>query len=195
KRFSPKKIMVKDYFRVVGNIQFDKVIDFSGYNSHYGARLAFSPVKQKIVFLHSDMKKDKARKVRGRHPNWLPLQLMFSIYHYFDKIVSLSASSHRANVAKLGAKYGISDKVHFVHNYLDTDHIQKLSTQYREISIGTKKYLTEHEKQYSPIIDLKAVEKPSKENVSYVTVGRLSPEKNHELLIKSFKKVLCTQPN
>src|SRR5699024_7378315 len=50
--YSPNDIMLKEYRRLTGNVIFDKVIDFSGYNARYNSVLAYSDVKEKIVFQH-----------------------------------------------------------------------------------------------------------------------------------------------
>lgn len=195
KRLSPQYIMKNEYNRLVGNVKFDKAIDFSGYNAYFGSILGFSDVKEKIVFLHSDMKKDKARIVKGKRPNWLPLQLMFSIYHYFDKIISVSETSHQANVANLGTKLGITDKMNYVGNVLGAERIKTLSEKYNEINMNNEIFLTDSFELKGDVFNIKGIKKPSKNNVNFITLGRLSPEKNHVLLIRSFKLVLDKIPN
>lgn len=195
KKFPPHDMMAKEYRRIVGNVSYDKAIDFSGYNAYYGSVLAFSDAKEKIVFLHSDMEKDKGRKVKGRHPNWLPLQLMFSIYHQFDKIISVSKSSHQTNVSKLGPKLKITNKMDYVGNVLGAKRIEELSEKYYELHINNQDYLTDSIETVETVFNVKGVIKPSKEDINYITLGRLSPEKNHVLLINSFKKVLEKQSN
>ncbi|WEG73616.1 glycosyltransferase [Vagococcus intermedius] len=64
-----------------------------------------------------------------------------------------------------------------------------------ETRIVTKELMV---KKFSPTMEnvvLHGLPWPSKDNVNYITVGRLSPEKNHYLLLDSFKEVLETQPN
>ncbi|BAM48158.1 glycosyltransferase [Amphibacillus xylanus] len=195
KKLNIDHIMYRGYKQIVGNVKYDKVIDFSGYNSFYGSVFAFSNVKEKITYLHSDMKKDKERVVRGRRPNKLPLQLMFSIYKYFDKILSVSKTSHLTNLSKLGEQLGITNKMDYVENYLDAERIERLSEEYQEFNILNQKVLIDNVNLEDGVLEFKGILKPSKNNNNYVTLGRLSPEKNQELLIRAFKRVLNEEPN
>jgi len=177
KKFPPHEMMAQEFHRITGNVKYDKAIDFSGYNAHFGSVIAFGNAKEKIVFLHSDMEKDKGRIVKGKHPNWLPLQLMFSIYHKFDKVISVSKTSHEANMTKLGNKLGISNKMDYVGNFLDAKRIEVLSERFHEIKIENQIFLTSNIDELGSVSQFKGIIKPQRENTNYITLGRLSPEK------------------
>lgn len=195
KRFRLNHILNREYRRIVGNVIYDKVIDFSGYNSFYSSLFAFSNSKERIIYLHSDMKKDQEKVVKGRRPHWIPLQLIFSIYKNFDKILSVSKTSHQANLIKLGEKLGVSGKMDYVENYLDAERIERLSKEYQELNILNQEILIDSLNLQEGVFHFNGILKPSRNNINYVTLGRLSPEKNQKLLIRSFRKVLDKEPN
>ena len=195
KKLPVDHIFNREYRRIVGNVKYHQVIDFSGYNAFYSSLFAFSNTKKKIIYLHSDMKKDQEKVVRGRRPHKIPLQLIFSIYKYFDKILSVSESSHLANLSKLGTKFSISNKMDYVENFLDAERIERLSEKYQEFNMFNQEVLIDNVNLEGGVLEFKGFLKPSKNNNNYVTLGRLSPEKNQKLLIKAFEKVLNKQPN
>lgn len=197
KKFNIPKIFNNEFHRLVGNVHYNKAIDFSGYSAYYGAVLGFSDADHKAVFMHSDMEKDKERVVKKKRPNRLNLQAMFSIYPYFDKLVSVSETSYQANLKKLGGKLRVTDKMTYVVNYLDAERISELEDQFSDFTIDGHTLLTDTVMDEDPqgVVIVKGIPEPRTTHTNYVTLGRLSPEKNQALLIKAFSKVVEEKPN
>lgn len=197
KKLNIPRIFNNEYRRLVGNTDFDTAVDFSGYSAHFGSLIAFGQSTHTAIFLHSDMMKDKERIVGKKRPNKLSLQALFSIYDQFDKLVSVSETSFLSNVSKIGDPLGLSTKMSFVLNYLDGNRINYLKEDFTTLSINDKTFLTpslplEFNKQ---ALSIPAIVQPDPNKTNYVTLGRLSPEKNQALLIQSFALALKEDPN
>lgn len=115
--------------------------------------------------MHSDLLSDSERIVRGRRPHKQNLKGLFSIYHKFDKLVSVSESTMEVNRKNLSI-YADESLFDFVMNSLNFNKI--LETSILELDENP------------------SFPKPSKDDINFVTMGRLSPEKGHDNLIKSF---------
>ncbi|WP_239720703.1 MULTISPECIES: glycosyltransferase [unclassified Mammaliicoccus] len=199
------KRMMKAYFkldfqRVFGNLKPDVVIDYGGYNKMFTALFAFAPVKQKAIFLHNDMQGEYDKIIDGRYKHRWNLKVIFSLYDHFDKVVSVTESANQANKMNL-SKYVTNpdSKMISISNIINGDEIIEMA------ALGkNRKYIdNEMNKEYlifdkSDIKDskitLRAVELPDSNCHNFVNIARLSPEKNHEELIKAFVKVVERHP-
>lgn len=170
----PEKAYQLEMRRLLGKSSFDYAIDYSGYSYFWAKYLINANVKRKICFMHSDMLADSERTVGGRRPHYQNLRGLFSIYNKFDKLISVSESTMEVNKKNL-AKYADLNKFEFVNNSLN----------YKKILDGSKEELIEE----------KVMEIPSEENINFVTMGRLSPEKGQDNLIRAFAEFHKTYSN
>lgn len=115
-------------YRLLGDSKFDVAIDYSGYGYAYYGLIAASNSDKKIIYLHSDMKKEwKERPKIAHYP------LLFKFYEKaFDKLVTVSESSYLSNSSSFPR---LSEKMIVINNPLDTDRILELSKEENEIKV------------------------------------------------------------
>lgn len=159
-----QSIFERDFRCLYGDSKFDVLINFDGYGELWISRFAYSksPAK-KLIYFHSDMQAEFLL----RFPY---LEKCFNLCRYFDKILSVSNLLNEINSSFLHKKYGIaSDKFSFINNIID----------YQNIIF--KKNWSLKNKDEKIIFD-------SGYRI-FITIGRLSKEKNHIALIESFKEI------
>lgn len=182
----------KEYFnQVFGNTTPEVVIDYSGYNKTFTSLFAFSPVKKKVIYLHNDMHEEFNKYIDGRYKHRWNLKVIFSLYDEFTRIVSVSESANESNIKNLKQYLNSSlEKMITISNIIDGDYIIEKASDispkifpYEDIDDILLKDKT-NINQY-----LKKIMK-SDQNINFITLGRLSPEKNHEKLIKAFREIV-----
>lgn len=194
-----KRYFELDYKRVFGNLNPDVMVDFGGYNKIFAALFAFAPVKTKAIFLHNDMMGEYHKKINGRYKHKWNLKVIFSLYDNFDKIVSVSESVNEAN--KVALKEYITnpdEKMIAISNIINGDEIIEMAAIAEDKEHHIELYNNNIKEDYM-MYDfnktenkavINAVKTPDKSKVNFVNVARLSPEKNHESLIRAFKQVV-----
>lgn len=153
--------------RVFSGIQFDTAVNFHGYQPGDAARIAFGvKADKRVVFLHNDLERD--RKIKQPQ-----LRSVFSVYKFYEKLFCVSADSLKANIKGMAAyvksEFGqeLSSRMDYVRNLVDPGIIRLKSKEGFDGSIAL----------------------PAAGVCSFITIGRLSPEKNHKRLIEAFLKV------
>lgn len=162
----PHTLYQKEMKRIIGNTDFDIGIDFGGYSSFWATLFAFYDFKKKYIYLHNDIMADSNRKINGKYIFRRNFNVIFHIYKYFDKLICVSDSSLETNKRKLH-KYGISNKIVCVHNSINYHYI--LNSLHND-KIDNFPFIKE-------------------KHLLFVTMGRLSPEKDHAKLIRAFSKI------
>lgn len=204
-KFINKKLL-KEYFkldfkRIFGNLNPDVLIDYGGYNKMFTAIFAFAPVKKKAIFLHNDMQGEYDKIINGRYKHRWNLKVIFSLYDKFDKIISVTESANKANKENL-SKYitNPQEKMISISNIINGDEIEEMA----KLGENRKYYDDEDDIEYlvfnksevkNTQITMKAVELPNSSYHNFVNIARLSPEKNHEELIKAFVDVVKKYKN
>ncbi|MCU9613263.1 CDP-glycerol glycerophosphotransferase family protein [Caldibacillus lycopersici] len=122
KKFYPEKAYKRESRRLFGNTHFDYTIDFSGYSLFWAKYLLALDAKRKICFMHNDLLSDSERKVKGKRPHRINLRGLFSVYHRFDKLVSVSVGTMELNKKNL-IEYADADKFDYVLNTINPDKI------------------------------------------------------------------------
>lgn len=154
-----KKIYTQEWKRLFGEVQFDAVIDFTGYAAHQTELFAYSYCKNKIIYLHNDMLCEK----ECRFPY---LKKIFSHYFLFNKLVSVSDGINTVNKDHLTNRFGIEkEKFVALPNVQRPEFIRKAAREALESQDAIL---------FEPGITV------------FITLGRLSPEKNHDMLIEAF---------
>lgn len=145
--------------RIFGNLVFDKILNFeSGYSRDVCIMLSLMSATNKYLVLHSDMEKEQ--KLRFPH-----LKTTFNFWQCYDKILSVSDVISSVNYDSVGAKYMVEEQANSVlSNFLDTRTIN----DFGDDVLNTKE------------------QKLFRFDKTFVCVGRLSVEKNHELVVEAF---------
>ena len=175
----PKAMYDREFVRCFGTSHFDTVIDYSGYGSFYSILLLSSPDSKKLIWQHNDLFTEKHKKVNGKKPHSRELRVVFSTYPFFDKIVGCSEATMKVNLEKIGYK-DLANKCCFVRNAANFDRV---------IS-GAKESFTEKTAEEAGVFELL-----DPDLISFVNMGRLSPEKNQAALIQAFAKLNREYPH
>jgi len=150
----------REFSRVFGMAKFDTIISFEGYNS-YWIRLfsVYEKVYNKVNYLHADMEREAITRFPYLYGN-------FEMYKNYHKLISVSSDANMLNRDNLAEKYNIPvDKFDYCDNVLNPTEIIKRSTADIEDSNIFNNSKT------------------------FINIARLSPEKDHEKLIKAFSIV------
>ncbi|MBS0949453.1 CDP-glycerol glycerophosphotransferase family protein [Weissella minor] len=87
--------------RLFNSIEFDVLIDFSGY-SYNGLKLFTVMPRQKLlVYQHNDLMSDSQKVINGKQPHAKKLTALFTLYQLVDGIVSVSEALKEINQRKL----------------------------------------------------------------------------------------------
>ncbi len=200
KRKYPTLLLKRDFIRCFGNAKFDYAIDFSGYGLFFPLLFLQAEGAKRIIWQHNDLQNDLGNneKYNLGHTkfNSLKLNALISIYRYFDVIVSSSKELMEINREKLSTPE-TRLKFSYVTNTLNYKRILTLANEDNIITYKGNDYIrisqndeTTHLTnitlyQYNSCKVDEAGGKP----IRFVTVGRLSPEKNHTNLLYAFKQL------
>lgn len=179
KQIYPKAMYDREFIRCFGESRFDTVIDYSGYGSFYSILLLSSTGSKKLIWQHNDLFTEKHKKVNGKKPHSRELRVVFSTYPFYDKIVGCSEATMQVNLEKIGYQ-DLADKCCFVRNAANFDRV--LSGAEESFTTDTAK-----DAGVSELLD--------SDLISFVNMGRLSPEKNQAALIQAFARLHKEHPN
>lgn len=158
----------REFIRIFGPHKFTSVIEFEGYSTFWTSLMASAPVpSRRIAFLHNDMRSEWL----GRFPH---LESIFRIYPSYDALVSVSEVISDENRAHLGSLLTLADDkfVHAVNQINPTKTI--------ELASG--------------VLDEDLLDWFSPDFKTFITMGRMSPEKDHEKLVRAFHEFRKTEP-
>ena len=175
-----------EWYRCFGDSRFDYVVDFSGYGPFWAILLLHSPEAQRAIWLHNDLAADAHREVNGEKRMLHSLTQLFTLYAQYDHLVSVSPTLSEVNRASL-AEFAPPEKFGSALNTVDAEHIL-------ENAQGDLHVLTFDEETGSIPDWAEALLAPSGGVSTFVNVGRLSPEKNQERLIRAFAQVHAENP-
>ena len=175
----PKKCYDREFRRCFGDAKFDAVVDFSGYGSFYSILMLSAGDAKKLIWQHNDLETDRLKRVDGKQPHKRELKVVFSTYKFYDKIVGCSEATMNINLKKIGYEE-LKDKCTYVENIAN----------FTRVLDGASVDITKEEAEklgYDGLLD---------ENVTcIVNMGRFSPEKNHEQLIRAYDKYNKNHPD
>jgi len=196
KKIAPINTYKKELRRIIGQTDFDIVIDFGGYNAFWTLLFAFSDIPRKGVFLHSDMYEEYNKKINGEFKHQKNLRLIFSLYNHFDKVVSVTKSANDSNKQKLKHLIDNHDeKMVYVNNAIDYLGILELKDKDKKFNYNDNEYIVVEEIDDFYTVSPKGVLSPKKEDINFVNIGRLSPEKDQTKLILAFKQAVEQHPD
>jgi CDP-glycerol glycerophosphotransferase (TagB/SpsB family)/glycosyltransferase involved in cell wall biosynthesis len=211
-----------EWHRCFGPTEFDYVVDFSGYSPFYAFLLSLAPARAKSIWMHNDLLADQMREVEGHRPHEANLRSVFSSYRYYDHLVSVSDALQEINQDNL-RQYAPQEKFTFARNPIDHERILRMAhgpaggedAWSSHPVLSTMRLAVEPELAVSESAALIAeahglqsmrdeierrlaiatIVPPRKGVKTFVTVGRLSPEKNHERLLRAFDLVHQDDPD
>ncbi|MFW0761880.1 CDP-glycerol glycerophosphotransferase family protein [Staphylococcus cohnii] len=184
----PKNLYDREFRKMFGDVEFDYAIDFSGYAMFWSSLVLASHAKRKLIYLHSDMQMDMERTVNGVKPHYINVRGAISMYPYFDKLVNVSEVTKQENINKL-SKRTTKQKFQSSNNTINLPKIRKLMNDDNDIFIknGERVLVRQLDKQITSVPF-------TKKDYKVMTMGRLSPEKGFDNLIKSFETVVKQCP-
>ena len=205
-----KTVFRGEWRRCFGESDFDYVIDYSGYAPYWAFLMLQGKAKSHSIWLHSDVRADQMREVNGQRPHEVNLRSVFTTYPLFDHLVSVSPTLRRINAEKLADAVS-PDKHAAARNSINHERVLRLAygpqhqtdvevphfpgaVETRDLSsaiallsaeFGVGNVAAEVERRKA-ILELL----PEAQGVfTFVSVGRLSPEKNYARLIRAFDLV------
>jgi CDP-glycerol glycerophosphotransferase len=186
RKFYPQNLYKDEFRRVFGNTKFDVAIHFCGYSVLWTQLIAFNEIPKKVIYMHNDMlaesKKEKHKK---------GFEIIFPLYDYFDNIACVSDTTREINAQNL-SKYihDAKNKMVTVVNSLDHQKIQAKSKEYKYLSIDGQKFIETCNYIAGGQLVQKGILLPTDDMISFVTMGRLSQEKDHSKLLEAFYDVV-----
>ena len=152
-------------------IRFKSIINFDGYNNNFSFMFTHSDFRTS-VWVHNDMVMENQTK---DNKNINPL---FDVYSQSDNIILVSPDL----IPSTESICNDTDKIKIVHNISNYEEIIKRSSEDLIIDDYTTVYNNDI---------FEVLQKPGKK---FITIGRFSPEKGHERLLKAFDE-FCKQYN
>lgn len=150
----------REFHRLFGTAQFDSVVSFEGFQRHWSALMAAAPAPRlgRSIMLHSAMK-------RERDTRFHQLRAIFNLYPRFDRLISVSKSANEVNRADIMAEIGIpADRFVVAENLLDVETVTGLGQE--PVDQDIEAWMSEAD-------------------YCFINVARLSPEKDHEKLLRA----------
>ena len=167
-----KEIFAREAQRIFGQNHFDIAIQYSGYSPFWTGLFSAVPSTRKFIFQHNDMLGEwKNPHPKRNHGN---LSSVFSMYRYFDKVVSVSEellSINQENMTKAGYQVNNWD---YCRNFIPAVRMKAPTGAELE----------------SLLPDVVKSIIANSQTRRFVHIGRFSPEKNHETLVRAFDHVI-----
>lgn len=173
RRFGHRTLWRDEWTRVFGTARFDWVADFSGYSPFWAHLMLHSPRAVRAIWLHNEMAADRERTVAGKQPFRRSLGRVFAMYRAYDQLVSVSPSLTELNRTEL-AGYAPAERFRTLRNL--PDRVEATVDAEPEVP------RTEADEAWRQALEIDGVQR-------FITVGRLSTEKNHARLIRAFSRV------
>lgn len=170
-----------EWERCLGQATFDSVVDFIGYGAFMDLMLLQGGAPQGVarqggaphraIWMHNDMVADSRRDVGGRQPLRRRLEAVFTLYRFFDRLVSVSPALREVNRGRLG-QYASADRFTHAVNVIDAEGV--LARASAEV---------EWQPPFVP-----------DGTTTFVASGRLSHAKNFPRMVSAFAEVHAEQP-
>jgi CDP-glycerol glycerophosphotransferase (TagB/SpsB family)/glycosyltransferase involved in cell wall biosynthesis len=156
--------------RCFGEAEFDAVLAFDGYQVFWAQLLLATGAERKAIWAHNDLRQDAERTIDGQQPHRQNLYSLFSLYDCFDRVVSVTPELAAINAEKLG-EYASQEKFVAVRNFIRPEFIRKQAQQPLQTQL------------------------PGVPGHRFITVARLSPEKDQARIIRAFARALKEDPS
>lgn len=199
--FYSEKIYKREFRRIFGESQFDYIIDYEGYNIYYATVCLTQKDAKTFIWLHNDM-------ISEFHARFFWLKRIFALYQRFDYTVSCSRQIMETN-RKNFSKYLPEGKFRYAKNCADFEKVKAWS-EMGEILYNKGRYYYAFSEKQDAVRTVKMIplqpedldelepgsldiykndSKVENGMVRFVSVGRLSVEKNQAALIRAFARL------
>ena len=183
---SQNRLWDNEWARCFGATTFDFSIDFTGYGPMWAMLMLHAQGAERSIWLHNDLAADSRRRAVGKRNQLRDLTGIFSLYREYDHLVSVSPTLAQINARSL-AKYADPSVFESAPNLVNELRVR--ANMAVNVTDASRDELTGAVPEWAR--DLAA--RPYV--TTFVTVGRLSPEKNHARLIRAFALVHAHSPN
>lgn len=157
----------REAMRLLGDSSFDTIVNFEGYALFWVSLISQINANRKIIYQHSD----KYREWKTRFPY---LEGVFRWYKYYDNIASVSKATMENNKFNLIPEFNLPEnKFIYLNNTLNIEAILNGS----EEQIVLESCFTDFD------------------GTKFITMGRMSHEKDQAKLIDAFAAVKELHPN
>lgn len=112
----PKKAYQREVRRLTGCSHFNVSVDFSGYSYYWAKFMVEMNADKKVIYQHNDLHAE----AKARY--FIDLRGAFSLYKWFDVLLSVSPTTRDVNRAKL-SDYADPSKFQYCINTIDTARI------------------------------------------------------------------------
>lgn len=182
-----KKIVQQEWKRLLGNVEIEVGIDFSGYVPFWTFMMAFSDFSNKIIYQHNDMAAEKLKIIDGKKVHLKNLARIFALYKYFDYIAAVGEKTLELNKNNL-SEYTNKNQFIYIPNVLDIDSLfmHRIKPLLEETKIYHKDVLLIEDEQKYGKVKATAIIAPTKKGKNFINIGRFSPEKDQDKLLRAF---------
>lgn len=200
--FKPQEALARDFRRCFGDAQFDYIVDYSGYGLLFPSVFRQDKGSKKIIWQHNDVASDianaKKRRLRQYSSTRTSKTGLINTYGAFDKVVACSREVMEVNRANLATPRSY-EKFTYVPNLIEQDRVASMidvaGAPEMDGFIVAETRIGKGSRHMVAIPDAPPAPSSGEPYIKFVTIGRLSPEKNHDALIRGFAAFAETHPN
>lgn len=164
----------REWQKHFGCVSFDHVVHYDGYENYMIALLKTAPCTR-TIWAHNDMERELKEKHNPSRP------LLQNAYASYDHVIPVGEDV-RASADHIG---GHPEKVQVISNFMDYHRIRKLGEL--PISFDQETECTVSLNRLQEILN--------SSDRKFINVGRFSPEKGHERLIRAFDRFWTDHPD
>lgn len=168
------KAYQREWKKHFGCVSFDHVVHYDGYENYMIALLEKAPCTR-TIFAHNDMEMELAEKHSPSRP------LLEKAYASYEHVIPVGEDI-RGAAERIG---GHPEKVRVISNIMDYQRIQRLGKL--PVSFDPE---TESTVPLSRLMEIL-----QSNDRKFINVGRFSPEKGHERLIRAFTRFWKEHPD
>lgn len=183
-----RAFLAREAKRRVGLAQFDALVDYSGYGAYYPLLFLQIPSARRLIWQHNDIRRDMTNRDKGKQRRYryfcAGLSVVTQLYPRFDRVVSASAAVYAQNRRNF-ALPGQEGRFVFCNNLIDADAVRQKAAADCSFVRDGKTYYGDGDADSTSL----RAPMPDPACFSFVTMGRLSPEKNQDALIRAFARL------
>lgn len=200
-----------EWRRCYGDARFDHIIDFSGYGPLWAGIFAAAPTGKKSIWQHNDMVSEVSKTIGESTPHKRRLVQVFDLYNDYDAVVAVSPTLRDVNAEGL-QHYAPRTEFTYARNIIDglavterarpefpdaedlppltadsglLPEVRRLISGYSAEEVARA---VEHEILISRYV-------PKTDGTTFLTIGRMSPEKNQARMVHAFAEVHREHPD
>ncbi len=186
----PSQFYRDEFRRCFCDVKFDCIADFSGFNSYYANIYYTATDTRKVIWMHNVMRSEYERKVNGKPVFKDHLDCIYKLYPFYDKYVSCSKTTMLENRKDLATDENY-ERFTYAKNMMNAERVETGIAEKEYIEIDGQRYIYFNSSNSGEL----AIPAPRKEDINFVTMGRLAAAKNHFRLIKAFRRFHRENPN